>query len=155
MARIHSYASSSIARVLGYDPGSKVGKSVYDLVHPDDLQKVLGTIQQAIETRSGARIELRYRHADGHYLWLESMGSFLFNENGDPTGAILTSRDVTGRRQRESELQAISLGSASLRAAPARAEMAPVVLDHQLTLLEAEGAALATRDPATGETIVE
>jgi len=155
MAGIHSYASPCIAKVLGYDPDSMVGKSVYDLVHPDDLQKVLGTIQQAIETRSGARIELRYRHADGHYLWLESMGSFLFDENGDPTGAILTSRDVTARRQRESELQAIALVSASLRAAPARAEMAPVVLDHLMTLLEAEGAALATRDPATGETIVE
>ena len=155
MAGTHSYVSPSIQRVLGYDPESVIGVSVYDLVHPDDLARVLGTIQKAIETRSGARMELRYRHAGGHYVWLESMGSFLFDENGEPTGAILTSRDVTARHQRENELQALALVSASLRAALSCAEMAPIILDHLMMLLDAEGAALAMGDPGAGGTTVE
>ncbi len=152
---IHSYVSPSIAKVLGYDPERVIGASVFDWVHPDDLPLVVEKIQNAIETRSGARMELRYRHADGHYVWLESMGSFLFDENGEPTGAILTSRDVTARHQRENELQALARVSASLRAAPSRAEMAPVILDHLMTILEADGAALAMLDAQTGETTIE
>ena len=155
MAGVHSYVSPSIQRVLGYDPGSIIGKSIYDMVHPDDFPPVLEIIQRAIETRSGARMELRYRHADGHYVWLEAMGSFLFDENGEPTGAILTSRDVTARRQRENELQALARVSALLRAAYSRADMAPAILDHLMTLLEADGAALAMLDAQTGETVVE
>jgi PAS domain S-box-containing protein len=155
LAGVHSYVSPSIAKVLGYDPESVIGKSVYDFVHPDDLAQVVEIIQEALATRSGARMELRYRHADGHYVWLESMGSFLFGADGEPTGAILTSRDVTARRQRENELQSLALVSASLRAAPARAEMAPVILDLLMTLLEADGVALAMRDADTGETTIE
>jgi HD-GYP domain-containing protein (c-di-GMP phosphodiesterase class II) len=83
------------------------------------------------------------------------MGSFLFDANGAPTGAILTSRDVTARHQREDELQAIASVSAVLRAAPTRAEMIPAILDHLTALFGAQGSALGARNPATGETIIE
>lgn len=155
LAGNHSYISPSVQRVLGYDPARILGANIYDLVHPDDLPRVLEMVQRALETHSGARMELRYKHAAGHFVWLESMGCFLFDESGAPTGAILTSRDVTARHQREDELQAIALVSASLRTALTRAEMAPVILDHLIALLDAQGGALGVCDPITGETIVE
>jgi PAS domain S-box-containing protein len=53
------------------------------------------------------------------------------------------------------ELEAIAIVSAALRTAPTLADMLPVILDQLLALLEAEGAALAMRDPASGETVIE
>jgi adenylate cyclase len=52
------------------------------------------------------------------------------------------------------ELETIAAVSAALRAAPTRADMLPVIVNQVLSLLKADGAALATRDPATGETII-
>ncbi|MBI3762410.1 MAG: GAF domain-containing protein [Chloroflexi bacterium] len=59
------------------------------------------------------------------------------------------------RNQRERELEAIATTSAALRAARTRAEMLPIILDQLLVLLKADGAVLAMRDPATGETVIE
>ena len=155
LAGNHLYVSPSIKKVLGYDVDEIMRRNIYDMVHPDDLAQVLTTIQASIENHTGARMELRYKHADDRYLWLESMGSFLFDEVGNPSGAILASRDVTARRQREKELEAIAAMSASLRTAPSRGEMIPVVLDHIMSLLEADGAALALRDQSTGNVVIE
>ncbi|MBI5033115.1 MAG: PAS domain S-box protein [Chloroflexi bacterium] len=151
----HLYVSPSFKKVLGYDPIEVIGTTVYDYVHPDDMPPVIEAIQAAIVSRTGARIEYRFRHADGHYMWLEAMGSFLFDEAGEPVGAVLAARDVTARRQREGELRAIAAVSAAVRSAQSRAEMIPVVLDYLMELLQADGAALALSDAETGETVVE
>ena len=151
----HLYASPSFKKVLGYDPQAMVGTPIYDYVHPDDMAHVLTTIQTAIETRTGAFIEFRFRHSAGHYVWLETTGNFLFDATGELQGAVLAARDVTARRRRERELEAIAAVTASLRVAPARAEMIPVVLDHIQSLLQAEGVALALRDALTGDVLIE
>ena len=155
MSGTHLYASPSFLKVLGYDPAKVVGTSIYDYVHPDDLPQILQIIQAAIESRASARIEFRFHHAAGHYVWLEAMGSFIYGDSGELVGAVLAARDVTERRQREDELRALAAISASLRMAQSRAEMIPVVLDHLMQLLQADGAALALCDPATGDTVIE
>jgi putative nucleotidyltransferase with HDIG domain len=54
-----------------------------------------------------------------------------------------------------SELKALAQVSMALRTASTRAEMLPVILDQLLTLLKVDGALLATRDPASAETVIE
>ena len=44
-------------------------------------------------------MEYRYRHTDGHYVWLETIGNPLFDEAGELIGAIFGTREVTERRQ--------------------------------------------------------
>ncbi len=58
------------------------------------------------------------------------------------TGAIIVNEDITERRQRERELEALANLSAALRQAATRAEMLPVILNHLIELVHAEGAAL-------------
>lgn len=151
----HAYVSPSIEKVLGYTVADFMRHKIDDLVHPDDLPQVLAAIQSALANHTSARMELRYQHADGRFVWLESMGSFLFDEQATPTGALLTSRDVTARRQREQELAAIAALSASLREAPSCGEMVPVILDHLMNLFQAQGAALALRDPGSGAAVIQ
>jgi PAS domain S-box-containing protein len=56
-------------------------------------------IRKAAEKRSGEKMEVRVKHADGHYLMLEICGKALINENGQIKGAVFNSRDITERKE--------------------------------------------------------
>ena len=58
------------------------------------------------------------------------------------------------RKRREREMETFTTVATALRAAPCRADMLPVILSQALSLLKADGAALAMRDPISGETVV-
>lgn len=64
-------------------------------------------------------------------------------------------RDITARVRREREREVIVTVTAALRGAETRAEMLPIILEQVLLLSEAKGVAIAMRDPASGDTIVE
>ena len=63
-------------------------------------------------------------------------------------------RDITERKQRERQLEAIATVSAALRAAHTRAEIFPTVLDVVHELLADDAAALSILDPLTGELVI-
>jgi len=105
MAGIFQYLSPSTKRVLGYEAENLRGKSLFDFVHPDDIDRVTKAIEKSVSDHSWGRIEFRYKHADGHYLWLETVGNFLLDDKGKPVGTVFNSRDITKRKQLETELQ--------------------------------------------------
>jgi PAS domain S-box-containing protein/putative nucleotidyltransferase with HDIG domain len=67
----------------------------------------------------------------------------------------VTFQDVTERKQRDRELEAVATVSAALRSAQTRAEMLPIILEQTSNLLNAQVAAIGFRDRMTGETVVE
>ncbi|HBY95272.1 MAG: PAS domain S-box protein [Ardenticatenaceae bacterium] len=77
------------------------------------------------------------------------------SDQGQLLGIIGISHDITRRKQRERELEAIVAISSALRTVPTLAAMLPVILDQLLGLLAAEGVALVLRDPASGQTTAE
>ncbi len=95
------YVSPSHQIVLGYALDQLLGRSMFEFVHPDDLSTVMTTYQTALANRTSGSLELRYRCADGHYIWLEIIGKWLLDSSGEPQGATFGSRDVTARRQRD------------------------------------------------------
>ncbi|CAG0943330.1 3'3'-cGAMP-specific phosphodiesterase 2 [Anaerolineae bacterium] len=62
--------------------------------------------------------------------------------------------DVTARRHRERELEAVVAVSAALRAATTRAEMLPIIVDQVTTLLNAHAAAIGIPDPLTAKIVL-
>src|SRR5215472_4812749 len=92
-----SYVSPSHERGLGYKPAQLVGTSAFDLVHPDDRPGALALFTEGIRERGAVRTtNLRVRHADGSWRWLEIIGN---NRLLDPAvrGVILNCRDITDR----------------------------------------------------------
>jgi PAS domain S-box-containing protein len=69
--------------------------------------------------------------------------------------AIETSRLAEETRLRLKELSAVAQVSAALRAAQTRAEMPLIIAEQVANLLEADGAALETLIPSTGELLTE
>lgn len=100
------YVSPSVKTCLGYDPGEMTGRHFQDFVHPDDLEGLQQVFSNAIATKNNAgKFEYRYRHADGHYIWLETTGDFIFDEKGSITGGVFSSRDITERKRMEEALR--------------------------------------------------
>jgi PAS domain S-box-containing protein len=102
---ICEYASPSFKIVLGYDPKYVLGRSLFELVHPNDLDNALEIVLKAPATGSAATFDYRCKHADGHYVWLQSVCNPISDETGQITGTILATRDITERKRTESALQ--------------------------------------------------
>ena len=98
------YASPSVRAVLGFVPEELVGRSILELVHPEDAETALRTFAEGVATGRGGRLlELRLCRKDNTYRTLEVTGRYLLN---DPVvrGVVLNARDVTDRRSLERQL---------------------------------------------------
>jgi two-component system, cell cycle sensor histidine kinase and response regulator CckA len=99
------YESPSSQKVLGYETGFLIGKKPFDFIHPEDREKAIKAFQNIIiSNTSGKPTEYRFRHSDGRYIFLETIGLNLII-NPDINGILLTSRDVTERKISEESLR--------------------------------------------------
>ena len=98
------YESPAASRILGYAPGSLIGKKPFETVHPKDIDRAREAYDQLVQGVSLAPIELRFRHADGTWIWLETLGNNLLDHPGIQ-GVVLTSRDITERKRAEERAQ--------------------------------------------------
>jgi len=99
------YVSPSHYKSLGYTMDERIGKPSFDVVHPDDVQMFMNRIAAGHASRQPVRVEYRVKHADGHYVWLETVADFLRNEKGRATTVIMSSRDITGKKITENALK--------------------------------------------------
>lgn len=99
------YESPSIERILGYHPDELVGNNAFDYVHPEDRPLVQKIFEKALQTPgSVVEVNLRFRHANGDWVYLESMGTNWI-ENPKINGFVVNSRDITDRQQQEERLR--------------------------------------------------
>ena len=92
--------------ILGYDLDVMIGKNVMELVHPDDYQAVATAFANFLaNSEDGRKVEYRYRRADGSYLWFETVGKFILDEQGNPKEILFSTRDFTARKQAEEALE--------------------------------------------------
>lgn len=101
------YASPATERLLGYPPGSLVGRGVFEFVHPEDMSVATEGLRRAVEDRpsSATTVMCRIRHNDGSWRTAECVGK----DFEDPEGkhwVIINFRDLTERRKMEDTLRA-------------------------------------------------
>ena len=100
-----TYASPASKTVLGYGEEDLLGKNPLDFVHPDDRDRIAGTLNGLFTTDREARLhEFRTKKADGSWTYLEAIGSNLMNIPGIE-GFMITLRDITKRRMTEVALR--------------------------------------------------
>ncbi len=99
------YNSPSLKHNLGYEPDELDGRYCFDFVHPEDVSDVLAFFAEAVK-KPGAtgNIEYRFRHKEGSWRYLESVGNNLLH---DPRvrGMVVSSRDITDRKLLEAKLR--------------------------------------------------
>lgn len=100
------YESPAVGRVLGYKPEERIGKSAFDMLHPDDAGKVRKVLQEYVGKPGSQppRIEYRVKARDGTWRHFEAIGTNLLR---DPSvgGIVVNARDVTERKRAEEELR--------------------------------------------------
>ncbi|MEU3492505.1 EAL domain-containing protein [Kitasatospora cineracea] len=103
-----SYVSPAALRVYGRDPEDLVGGNLLNLVHPEDVDRVLAEVRRILARTRGARfsigepsarVECRIRSGEGEWLHVES------TVNPYRDGLILNSRDITERVRLQAQLQ--------------------------------------------------
>ncbi len=111
--------------MLGYDLDALMGRNVFEFVHPDDQAELYAIFKEFVDMRDESRqVEYRYRKSDGAYLWFETLGRLLPDENGNPKEILFSTRDITERKIAEHALMA-----SENRAKSQRAGIAEIVLD--------------------------
>lgn len=102
---IIQFVSPSVEQILGYTPNELVGKPAFDLLHPDDKQPIVAAFNRIGEKpgQSTERQEHRFRHADGSWIWAESVTT---NRTESPLeGYVINSREITTRKHYETQLE--------------------------------------------------
>jgi diguanylate cyclase (GGDEF)-like protein/PAS domain S-box-containing protein len=99
------YVSRSAEPVLGLRPKDLVGKSCFDLVHPDDRESVKSATARLNGVDSVSTVVFRHYRGDGTLAWVESKFKQA-SETDDPTRTefLCVIRDVTERKRMEDEL---------------------------------------------------
>lgn len=83
--------NENFPRCLGYTADELVSRQFVEFVHPDDFDKTMVEIEKLSQGVPTIQFRNRYRHADGHFIWLE------WNARSMPDEAAIyaVARDVT------------------------------------------------------------
>jgi len=102
------YVSPSISRILGYNPDDFIGINPIDYMHEDDKKEMQQAYEEVKSNKNkGLPSRYRFKHANGNWVYLETVSSNLFDQAGI-NGVVATSRDVTERIKAEETLQLLS-----------------------------------------------
>jgi diguanylate cyclase (GGDEF)-like protein/PAS domain S-box-containing protein len=99
------YVSQSVEPVLGLHPENLLGRSCFDMIHPEDRESVRSATQRLVGIDTVSTVVFRTWRADGTLAWVESKFK-LAAQPGDPaqTEFLCVIRDVTERKRMEDEL---------------------------------------------------
>ena len=93
---VYTYASPKVKELLGYELEEFVGKTPFDLMLPEDVERVRAAFSAAVDSKTPfQRLENANRHRDGHTVWLESSGVPIFDADGRFRGYRGIDRDIT------------------------------------------------------------
>ncbi len=94
------YANPASERLFGYSVAERQGESVFDLVHPDDLELVVSSLVTMQEKAEGDPIEVRVLTRSGDWCHVEVVATNHLQDDA-LAGLVLTLRDITDRRAAE------------------------------------------------------
>lgn len=107
----YDYISPVIAQIIGYTPDEMNDFSLdtlKTLVHPDDLAEVYRINSESLTKKNGSAITLDYRfkHKNGHYVWVEDRYTVMRDADGAPIALIGSVSDISERKKLEKAIQA-------------------------------------------------
>lgn len=153
---------ASLERVFGLEPGAFPGTfdAYIGLLHPDDREPTLRTIQQALAEKVDHYVEHRILSSDGSVRWISGRGRVVLDESGEPKGMVGIGEDITAQRLAEERLRFLAhagdlLGS-SLELSTTLQQLCDLAIEAladwcTVDLIDEDGVqlvAVAHRDPA-------
>lgn len=154
-------ANEAVGAVAGLSRGEIIGKSfpALDVIPAEELQKYAGLFARLADGQNSPPLEVRIRHRNGNFRWLEVHFALLQRE--DKVWAILViARDITERKQTEESLRRYAERLRILReidlaimAARSPEQIAQAALSHLRELVPYIAAGISMLDTQTLEAI--
>jgi PAS domain S-box-containing protein len=152
------WGSPSSGAITGYAAKDIYGRSIYDYVHPDEVEYARNALDFVVRNPGHpSLVEFRFRHADGSYHYHEGTFSNLL---GDPSvkGIVCNTRDISERKQGEEDMRRAMERLRSLREidagileARSPAETAQAALRHLRRLIPSRRAGVVLIDTTAQE----
>jgi len=95
------YASPSHETVLGFSPEVYEGNPAFDMVHPDDIPHIQQEYMNMVLSKTPCRVEFRYQHAKGGWVYVEAFGTPVLDEQGEVQHLVVVARDISERKKAE------------------------------------------------------
>jgi PAS domain S-box-containing protein len=145
------YVNPAFTALTGYTPAEALGQTPRLLKSGAHDQAFYKRLWDTILAGQVWRSEIVNRRRDGALFTVEQVITPVRGEGGAITHFVAIELDVTARKQRERELEAMAALSAALRAAPTLDEMLPRLLDETLAIVGTDAGVIWLYDPASGE----
>ena len=88
--------------IVGYSEAEMMARDFQSMTHPDDLAADLRQLDELIHDRIREySMEKRYRHKQGHYVWVMLTAGLLRDEQQQPMYGIAVVQDIQARKQLE------------------------------------------------------
>jgi diguanylate cyclase (GGDEF)-like protein/PAS domain S-box-containing protein len=98
-------ANRKLCEIVGYSQKELVNLTYQQLTHPEDLITDLEYAQKMLSREiSEQSREKRYRHKNGHYIWVNLTISLVWDSAGRPKYYSTVVEDISRRKQMEGEL---------------------------------------------------
>ena len=133
------YYSPNNIKINGRDYTQAELENPFISIHPKELPDVKNAFNRIInDKQTVCSIQYRFKKTDSSYMWVETIG---INLTDNPTikGILLSSRDITDRRQAE---DALKMSERNLRTVVNNANVLIFILDKAGEILLSEGKAL-------------
>lgn len=99
----HEYINEkAYSKLLGYSKEDIIGRTPLTPLHPEDQERAIKGLMDGFKYGEGKN-EMRVKHKDGHYLWLENKGKTFIDSDGKKK-AIIISRDISEHKQIQKKL---------------------------------------------------
>lgn len=104
-----SFVSENLSAIMAYAPWEMRDDKKFWVkrLHPDDSARVFAELDRLIGKGGGA-IEYRFRHRDGHYIWIQDTFTVTRDEEGKPKEIVGSWADISDRKRIEAELQRLA-----------------------------------------------
>jgi|GEM_PF-2586203 len=99
------YVNEWMLHYTGRSAGQLLGAGWLDVVHPADRERVVQEWQRALRERLPSRIELRFRRADGAYLWYHRHVIPYRDAQGDLVRWVGVNTDIEDQKRGEAARQ--------------------------------------------------
>jgi adenylate cyclase len=104
-----TFVSENLNAIMAYSPWEMRDDKKFWVkrLHPDDADRVFVELDHLVNQGHGA-LEYRFRHRDGHYIWIQDTFTVTHDKDGKPREIVGSWADVSDRKRVEAELQRLA-----------------------------------------------
>jgi PAS domain S-box-containing protein len=108
------FVNPRFAEMLGYSEQELLGKSIWELTYPEDLEENQRVFQRMLSEGESYQLEKRFLRKDGSPLWTNVTVSTIRDLDGNPKGGVGVVMDIEERKQAEQALTEYAREQAAL-----------------------------------------